>query len=437
MKLSFGKALTLGLLGAGLACGSASEQELGASQLPLSICGQWDTYSVNNKEYVIQQNEWGGNFGQCLTVGNGTSFTVSSGNFTNSTSGAPATYPSIFKGCHWGNCTTNSGMPVQVSSLGSATSTWSVTTASGAYNISYDIWINSQPTTSGQPDSGELMIWLGRGSGNGTPQPAGSVVGTVTISGRSWQVWYYTGFGWPYVAYLATSNTTSATIDIKAFINDAVSRGYFRSSGYLVAIEAGFEIWNGGIGLTSNSFSASVTSGSSGTSYTLSVSRAGTGSGTVTSSPSGINCGSTCSASYGNGTNVTLTAAAASGSTFAGWSGACSGTGSCTVSMTAARSVTATFNAGGGGTGTACANPITITNGQSGNFNTTGAVCLRTGANVNGWGCSNFAGRTVALNGTTVSCGAMPQIPLAKLSDGYTYFSVSAGTYPWASLYYW
>ena len=43
------------------------------------------------------------------------------------------------------------------------------------------------------------------------------------------------------------------------------------------------------------------------------------------------------------GTSVTLTAAAATGSTFTGWSGACSGTGTCAVSMTAARSVTATF----------------------------------------------------------------------------------------------
>src|SRR4030095_5918505 len=43
--------------------------------------------------------------------------------------------------------------------------------------------------------------------------------------------------------------------------------------------------------------------------------------------------------------NVTLTATPAAGSTFAGWSGACSGTGSCTVTMSAARSVTATFNA--------------------------------------------------------------------------------------------
>jgi hypothetical protein len=79
--------------------------------------------------------------------------------------------------------------------------------------------------------------------------------------------------------------------------------------------------------------------------FTLTVSKAGTGSGTVTGS--GINCGSTCSASYASGTSVTLTAAAASGSTFGGWSGACSGTATtCTVSMTAARSVTATFSGG-------------------------------------------------------------------------------------------
>src|SRR5437016_14127428 len=78
------------------------------------------------------------------------------------------------------------------------------------------------------------------------------------------------------------------------------------------------------------------------------VSKAGTGSGTVTSSPAGITCGTGCltaSADYDNGTAVTLTATAAGGSTFAGWSGGgCSGTSPCTVTMTAARSVTATFN---------------------------------------------------------------------------------------------
>lgn len=49
-------------------------------------------------------------------------------------------------------------------------------------------------------------------------------------------------------------------------------------------------------------------------------------------------------ASYLSGTTVTLTATPASDSTFAGWSGACTGTGSCTLSIDAAKSATATFN---------------------------------------------------------------------------------------------
>jgi len=76
---------------------------------------------------------------------------------------------------------------------------------------------------------------------------------------------------------------------------------------------------------------------------TVTVSKLGPGSGTVTSSPAGINCGSTCSAHFASGASVTLTAVAAAGSTFAGWSGACSGTGSCPLTMSADKSVTATF----------------------------------------------------------------------------------------------
>lgn len=79
--------------------------------------------------------------------------------------------------------------------------------------------------------------------------------------------------------------------------------------------------------------------------YTLNVSKNGTGSGTVTSNPSGIDCGSDCSETYNPDTSVTLTATAATGSTFTGWSGeGCSGTGTCTVLIDAVMSVTANFD---------------------------------------------------------------------------------------------
>jgi len=169
-----------------------------------------------------------------------------------------------------------------------------------------------------------------------------------------------------------------------------------------------------------------------GTSRALTIARAGSGSGTITSSPAGISCGTTCSASFASGASVTLTAAAASGSTFAGWSGACTGTATCTVAMTAALSVTATFNTTGT-PGTPCANPVSFT-GNTGAFNTTAAACYRTSATVNGWGCSNFDGRTVTVGSDVRSCG---QLPLTRAADGFTYFSVTAGAFPWAALFTW
>lgn len=87
-----------------------------------------------------------------------------------------------------------------------------------------------------------------------------------------------------------------------------------------------------------------------GLTYSLSVTKTGSGSGTVTSSPVGISCGSACSVSYASGTVVTLTANPTSGSTFSGWGGACSGISTCMVHITATESVSAAFVTSGSGT---------------------------------------------------------------------------------------
>ncbi|WP_295454181.1 glycoside hydrolase family 9 protein [uncultured Thiodictyon sp.] len=75
--------------------------------------------------------------------------------------------------------------------------------------------------------------------------------------------------------------------------------------------------------------------------YTLAAKLSG--SGAVTSTPAGIYCGADCTAPYASGTAVALTPTPAIGYTFSGWSGACTGTGGCTVPMSAAKTVTATF----------------------------------------------------------------------------------------------
>ena len=97
-------------------------------------------------------------------------------------------------------------------------------------------------------------------------------------------------------------------------------------------------------GLPAQSAPVQPSAASQATTYTLTVQLAGNATGTVTSSPVGISCPSTCSASFDSGTSVKLTAVAAKGDYFAGWSGACKGTGTCTLTMNANKSATATFN---------------------------------------------------------------------------------------------
>jgi fibronectin type 3 domain-containing protein len=101
---------------------------------------------------------------------------------------------------------------------------------------------------------------------------------------------------------------------------------------------------------------------------TLTVNK--TGTGTVTAP--GINCGSDCTEQYNQGTVVTLTATPATGSTFAGWSGACTGTGTCSISINTNITVTATFNT--------ASYTITATAGTGGSISPSGSVSVNHGA---------------------------------------------------------
>ena len=88
------------------------------------------------------------------------------------------------------------------------------------------------------------------------------------------------------------------------------------------------------------------------TKATLNLTKAGTGNGQVTSSPAGINCTVSCVVQLSGNSIVTLTATAAAGSVFTGWSGNCTGTGSCAVTMNSEMNVTANFNLNGANRGT-------------------------------------------------------------------------------------
>jgi hypothetical protein len=82
-----------------------------------------------------------------------------------------------------------------------------------------------------------------------------------------------------------------------------------------------------------------------------------------------------------------------------------------------------------------CANAVDQTSGSCTSFGTTGAYCMRTSSTISGWQCSNTDGRTIQVNNVAVTCGSMP-LP-AAWSDGYYYFSMTAGTYTYACIGYW
>ena len=215
--------------------------------------------AVDGGVYTVQNNEWGSGAPECLAVGGRGGFTVTRSAIANSASGAPGGYPSIYRGCHWGTCTPHSGLPVPVSRLLSprtVTTTWTTNQpGAGAYDVAYDIWFNRSPSTSGQPDGAELMIWLNH---HGPVQPFGSQVSTAAIGGRSFHVWFGKQ-AWNTISYSMAAGTTSVRdLDIGQFAADALRRGYIGKSWYLIDVEAGFELWQGGAGLATNSFAVNV-----------------------------------------------------------------------------------------------------------------------------------------------------------------------------------
>ncbi|MGO9518935.1 MAG: choice-of-anchor tandem repeat GloVer-containing protein [Candidatus Korobacteraceae bacterium] len=165
--------------------------------------------------------------------------------------------------------------------------------------------------------------------------------------------------------------------------------------------------------------------------YTLFVSKAGTGSGTVTSSDGFINCGQVCSYIYNGNTQVTLTATPGQNSIFTGWSGCDYTNGNtCTVTMYSTRTVTATFtynpiyywlsvSVNGNGTVTSADGFINCPGTCSHNYLNNTQVTL----NATPAQGSSFAGWTGACSGT----GACNLIMTTSLSVGAS-FPSNTGT---------
>ena len=230
------------------------------------------------------------------------------------------TYPSIFRGCIWDMCTRNTPLPARADQLRTVVSSWStisthpvtrtvrvrvtrttkclpgsrrtvtvrhrhtrtkVTTCAvhvlrnaavpGMYNTSYDLWFGKRSMTQGHADGAELMVWLNHRGGccilfNGAP--------IVRINGVRYyfQFWHPSdpglpGVSWNYIQFRRVVQTTHVTnLNLKPFIEYAEQT--HRSQGqprplvspqwWLENLDGGFEIWSGGVGLRTTSFTAHI-----------------------------------------------------------------------------------------------------------------------------------------------------------------------------------
>jgi hypothetical protein len=355
-----------------------------------TLCNS-QTASVGGGSYIVQNNEWNSGAAECVTTDGSADFTVANSAISNATNGAPGGYPSIYQGCHWGECSSGglAATPVQASNLGTGkvTTSWNTTqTGSGAYDVAYDIWFNQTATTTGQPNCMELMVWLNH---QGSVQPFGSeVAANVSIGGRSYNVWEGGNAFGDTVSYSMTTGTTSVTsLDLGPLAQDAISRGYLSSSCYLIDIEAGFELWQGGAGLATKSFSVDVGSGGNAVTVTSPGNQAGTvgtaasvqvrasdsGSGqTLTYSASGLPPGLSVNSSTGLISGTPTTAG-----TYTATVTARDGTG-------ASGSATFTWAIGSSGGGSGCTAKYAIVDSWSGGFQA--QVTVTAGASgLNGW----------------------------------------------------
>ncbi|MBM9508138.1 cellulose binding domain-containing protein [Streptomyces sp. KK5PA1] len=239
------------------------------------------------------------------------------------------------------------------------------------------------------------MIWL---NSRGGVQPFGGKTGTSSAAGHSWDVWTGQQTSWKIISYVLQGGGTSFNnLDVKALIDDAVSRGSVNSAHYLIDAEAGFEIWQGGQGLATSSFSFSASTGSTGGGDTQAPTAPGTPTVTGTTA-------SSVSLSWPAATdNVGVTGYDVyRGGTLAG---STAGTSFTDSGLSASTAYTYTVKArDAAGNVSAASAAVTATTG-SGPGNGGGNGCTATYSNTNDWGNGFTADVTVTNTGTAATHG--------------------------------
>ncbi|CAG7612674.1 GH12 family glycosyl hydrolase domain-containing protein [Actinacidiphila bryophytorum] len=357
-----------------------------AAHADTQICDQYGSTTIQGR-YVVQNNRWGTTATQCINVtSSGFQITQADGTATN---GGPKSYPSVFYGCHYTNCSPGTNLPAQLSSISSAPTSVSFNYVGNAvYDAAYDIWLDPTAKKDGVNKT-EIMVWYHQTS---PVQPVGSKVGSANVAGRTWDVWTGNNGSNDVISFVSPSAISSWNFDVKAFANETISRGLAQSNWYLTSVQAGFEPWQNGAGLAVTSFSSSVNLGGSSTDG--GTTNGGTSTGTTSGGTTGGSGSSGCKVtvtpqSWSGGFTANVTVANTGSSAVNGWK--------LGFTLPSGQTITSAWNAtvspsSGSVTATNLSYNAQIPAGGSQSFGfqgtTSGAYAAPTGFTLNGTACS-------------------------------------------------
>lgn len=233
--------------------------------------------TIGGQSYNVQTNPWGG-ADQIIRAGGGNVFEViqmippGGGNDWD-----VAAYPSVYKGTdQGGNSSSNSGMPIAIGNIASVRTGLSTNTTSIPFkgNTTYDVYFTKSGSFSGGSPDEFLMVWFDASEFNplngedgyncgGRPPiyiDACSNQDRIEVSGKLFYRFFGNNGQKDVISYVSAKPMDAWEFDLKYFIDDAVAHGYLDPNMYLVSIQAGFEMVEGGEGLRVKDFYADVQS---------------------------------------------------------------------------------------------------------------------------------------------------------------------------------
>lgn len=250
---------------AGIAVGT---QASGAATTPTTMCEHNQHTLVGAPgtppTYVVRNPYWRGTGKACIETTRRGGFRVLR---TPTPSSNVVAFPDIFSGCMWSFCSRKKTFPVEVSHIGHIYGTWHTREgAPGTWNASFEMWLGKSRMTMGHANAAELMVWINH---HGQCCALAHDYKRLHIDGRTWLFSHwratdrsvglpYSGIQWNYIQFRLLHPRWKVTnLDLRKFVGVAVRRGLIKPRWWIENVGAGFEIWNGGVGLTTTKFSVS------------------------------------------------------------------------------------------------------------------------------------------------------------------------------------